>query len=81
MGVNPYDGLYVYGWSRYRGKDLYTLHKNVDTLTESHDLPRTGSAKWRIWSATPVMFPKSRSQMSCLHDGSSFLLFQVFTTA
>ena len=50
MGVNPYNGLYVCGQS-HRGKDLYTLHKNVDILMESHDLPRTSSAKWRILSA------------------------------
>ena len=31
-----------------------TLYKKVDTLMESHDLPRTGSAKWRILSATRV---------------------------
>ena len=35
-------------------EETYTLYKNVDTLMESHDLPRTGSAKWRILSATWV---------------------------
>jgi len=35
-------------------EETYALYKNVDTLMESHDLPRTGSAKWQILSATRV---------------------------
>ena len=48
-----------------------TLYKNVDTLMESHDLPRTGSAKWRILSATRVWPLWSNVQISLFQDGSS----------
>ena len=48
-----------------------TLYKNVDTLMESHDLPRTDSAKWRILSATRVWPLSSNVQISLLQDGSS----------
>ena len=48
----------------------HTLYKNVDTLMESHDLPRTGSAKWRILSATRVWPLSSNVQISLLQDGS-----------
>ena len=48
----------------------HTLYKNVGILMESHDLPRTGSAKWRILSATWVWPPLSNVQISLLQDGS-----------
>ena len=51
-------------------KETYTLYKNVDTLMESHDLPRTGSAKWRILSATWVRPWLSNIKISLLQDGS-----------
>jgi len=49
----------------------HTLYKNVDTLMESHDLPRTGSAKWRILSANWVWPSSSNSQIRLLQHGSS----------
>ena len=34
----------------------HMLHKNVDTLMERYDLPRTGSAKCRMLSALLVAY-------------------------
>ena len=48
----------------------YRLYKNVDTLMGLHDLPRTGSAKWRMLSATRVWPSSSNSQISLLQSGS-----------
>ena len=64
--VYPYDDLYTWCMCGRAYADMghalhechlvrrHALYKNVDTLMESHDLPRTGSAKWRILSATWV---------------------------
>ena len=53
LGVNPYDGSMCghAGAACMSVISCDTQYKNVETLMESHDLPRTGSAKWRILSA------------------------------
>jgi len=50
-------------------EETYALYKDVDTLMESHDLPRTGSAKWQILSATRVWPPSSNVKIRLLQDG------------
>ena len=87
MGVNPYDGLYVCGHAHVdmgcACMSVISCVQEVDKL-ESHDLPRTGSAKWRMLSAMLAMFPPSSLQMRLLHDGSLSLpppCIQVVTTA
>ena len=63
MGVHPYNHLRMCGRAHAdMGHDChlmsgrtYRLYKNVGTLMESHDLPRTGSANWRMLSATPAI--------------------------